>query len=148
MSSVYLKLITDENREECIHLKPKTFQERFVASNADSLKKAEEEPSSRPYGIYTAGVMVGFALFDEEPYPDDGYFWICRFMIDERFQRKGYGSAALEEILQKMKNHTACTKIRISHVPGNTVVNQLYKHFGFVETGEVIHGEIVLDLMV
>lgn len=148
MSTVILKPITDENREECIQLKPKISQEKYVASNADSLKKAEKEPSSRPYGIYAEDVMVGFALFDEQPYPEDGYFWICRFMIDERYQRKGYGSAALDEILQHMKNHTACTKIRISHVPENTVVNQLYKRFGFVETGEVIHGEIVLDLMV
>lgn len=148
MNSVHLKLITAESRNECILLKPQKFQERFIAPNADSLNKAEEEPTSRPYGIYAEDVMVGFALFDEEPYPDDGYFWICRFMIDERFQRKGYGRAALGEILRKMKSHPTCTKIRISHVPDNAVVNQLYKQFGFIETGEVINGETVLDLMV
>ncbi|UNK16876.1 hypothetical protein MNQ98_20595 [Paenibacillus sp. N3/727] len=74
---INLKLITDENKEECLLLRPQKFQERFVASNANSLKKAEQEPTSRPYGIYAENVMVGFALFDEEPYPDDGYFWIC-----------------------------------------------------------------------
>lgn len=145
MKSLSLKLITAENREECILLKPQKFQEKFVASNEDSLLKAEQEPTSRPYGIYAEDSMVGFALFDEEPYPDDGYYWICRFMIDERYQRKGYGKAALEEIIRKMKSHPTCTKIRVSHVPDNSVVNQLYKQFGFVETGEMINGEIVLD---
>ncbi|SMF80228.1 diamine N-acetyltransferase [Paenibacillus uliginis N3/975] len=148
MKMIDLKLITDENKEECLLLRPQKFQERFVASNANSLKKAEQEPTSRPYGIYAENVMVGFALFDEELYPDDGYFWICRFMIDERYQRKGYGRAALGEILRKMKSHPTCTKIRISHVPDNSVVNHLYKQFGFVETGEEIDGETVLDLMV
>lgn len=91
--------------------------------------------------------MVGFTLFDEEPYPDDGCYWIVRYMVDERYQRKGYGRAALTEIINTIKSKRKGTKIRISHVPNNIVVNKLYKEFDFVETGEIIDGEIVLDLI-
>jgi len=144
---IKLKPITDDNRKECIDLKPHKNQEKFVAPNINSLKKAEEEPTSKPYGIYYSELMVGFALFDEEPYPDDGYFWIVRFMIDERYQKKGYGRAALGEIIRMIRSKQSDGKIRISHVPDNVVVNKLYKEFGFVETGEIINGEIVLDLI-
>ncbi|OPA73854.1 hypothetical protein BVG16_27350 [Paenibacillus selenitireducens] len=143
-----LKPITDDNRKECLDLKPHAYQEKFVAPNSDSLKKAEKEPSSKPYGIYSHEEMVGFALFDEEPYPDDGYFWIIRFMVDGRFQKMGYGRAALGEIIRMIRSKQSNAKIRISHVPDNSVVNKLYKEFGFVETGEIIHGETVLDLIV
>ncbi|GIP27154.1 spermidine acetyltransferase [Paenibacillus sp. J23TS9] len=148
MTSVYLKLITDDNMEECLQLKPREDQRRLVAPNSDSLEKAKREPSSRPYGIYTGDTMVGFALFDEEVYPEDGYFWICRFMIDERYQGKGYGKAGLAAVLEQQKSHSDCVKIRISHVPDNGVANRLYKGFGFVETGEVIGGETVLDYII
>lgn len=144
---VKLKPITEDNRKDCIELKVHKNQEQFVASNIDSLKKAEEEPSSKPYGIYINEIIVGFTLFDEEPYPDDGYFWIVRFMIDERHQKKGYGRAALGEIIRTIKRKQNDANIRISHVPDNKVVNKLYKEFGFVETGEIINGEIVLDLI-
>ncbi|MDR0269536.1 GNAT family N-acetyltransferase [Paenibacillus sp.] len=147
MANVYLKSITAENTDECLQLKPREDQQRFVAPNADSLEKAKREPTSRPYGIYADDIMIGFALFDEEAYPEDGYFWICRLMIDERFQGKGYGKAGLAAVLEHQKNQPNCTKIRISHVPDNMAANRLYKSFGFVETGEVIGGETVLDLI-
>lgn len=148
MTHVYLKPITADIREQCLELKPREDQKRFVAPNIDSLKKAEEEPSSKPYAIYSDDIMIGFALFDEEPYPEDGYFWIVRLMVDEKYQGKGYGKAGLAAILQKQKENPSCTKIRISHVPDNTVANQLYKAFGFQETGEVIGGETVLELYI
>src|SRR5690554_5070180 len=97
--TVFLRPITKESRSECINLKPFKDQERFVAPNINSLKKADEEPTSKPFGIYFKELMVGFALFDQEPYPDDGYYWIVRFMVDGRYQKKGYGRAALKEII-------------------------------------------------
>lgn len=119
----------------------------FVAPNIKSLEKAEQEQTSKPYGIYAGKKMVGFTLFDEEPYPNDGYYWIIRLMIDERYQKNGYGRAALIEIINRLQQKQNQTKIRISHVPENIVVNKLYKDLGFVETGEIIGGEIVLDLI-
>lgn len=145
--SVYLKLITEENRTACINLKPRNDQMNFVAPNINSLEKAEQEPTSKPYGIYVGEEMVGFTLFDEEPYPNDGYYWIVRIMIDERYQKNGYGRAALIEIINRLQQKQNHTKIRISHVPENIVVNKFYKDLGFVETGEIIGGEILLDLI-
>ena len=145
---ISLKPITEENWSECINLKPKDNQKGHVASNINSLEKAKTEPTSKPYGIYVDNVMVGFTLFDEEPYPDDGYYWIVRLMIDGRYQGNGYGRSAITKIIDELKKKQEHTKIRISHVPENVIASKLYKELGFVETGEIIEGEIVLDLII
>ena len=94
-SMVTLKPITKENEQECIALRPRREQEDLVASNLDSIAHAIKEPTSRPFGIFAEDKMVGFLLFDNEIYKD-GYYWILRFMVDQRFQKKGYGSLAIK----------------------------------------------------
>ena len=88
--------------------------------------------------------MVGFILFDQEIYRD-GYYWILRFMIDARYQGKGYGQLAILEVINQLRNREDCRQIRVSHIPCNTAANRLYKKCGFVETGEFEdNGDIIL----
>ncbi len=135
-TNVALIPISKENEIECISLKPRADQLSLVASNADSLIHATKEITSKPYGIYAEDSMVGFILFDNEVY-SDGYYWILRFMIDERFQGKGYGKSAIQQVITKLKNRNDCKEIRVSHVSHNIVANSIYKSCGFQETGEV-----------
>jgi diamine N-acetyltransferase len=133
--TVILLPITKDNELECVNLKPKEEQIALVASNADSLVHAKKEITSRPYGIYSNEAMVGFILFDNEVY-SDGYYWILRFMIDHRYQGKGYGKSAIKEVIAVLKKRKDCREIRVSHVPSNFVANRLYKSCSFEETGE------------
>lgn len=143
--SISLKLITKENEVECIALRPREDQVTWVASNSDSLLHAVKEVTSKPYGIYSNDLMVGFILFDNEIY-SDGYYWILRFMIDEKYQGKGYGKCAIKEVINKLKNRIDCKQIRVSHVPHNVAANRLYKECGFQDTGEVEeNGDIILS---
>lgn len=143
--NITLKLITKENEFECIALRPREDQLTLVASNSDSLLHAVKETTSKPYGIYVDDLMVGFVLFDNEIY-SDGYYWILRFMIDEKYQGKGYGKSAIKEVINKLKNRMDCKQIRVSHVPHNIVANRLYKACGFQDTGEVEeNGDIILS---
>lgn len=142
---VHLQLITPENELECIQLKPREDQLNLVASNADSLIHATKEITSKPYGIFAEDRMVGFILFDNEIY-NDGFYWILRFMIDEKYQGKGYAKLAIKEVIHKLKERTDCKQIRVSHVPHNMVANALYKKSGFQETGEFEdNGDIILS---
>jgi len=89
--------------------------------------------------------MVGFILFDNEKY-EDGCYGILRFMIDEKFQGKGYGKLASKEVITMLSTRVDCKRIRVSHIPHNIVVNKLYKDVGFVETGELEeNGDIILS---
>ncbi|WP_169091783.1 GNAT family N-acetyltransferase [Paenibacillus sp. PL91] len=144
MTIIKLHKITKELESECTKLSVSSQQIAMVASNADSLIHATNEPTSVPYGILSDGMMVGFILFDNEVYKD-GYYWILRFMIDERFQGKGYGKLSIKEVIKMLSERVDCKQIRVSHIPHNIVANKLYKDLGFVETGELEgNGDIIL----
>ena len=66
-------------------------------------------------------------------------------MIDERFQGKGYGTAALKVIIQYFKDHSA-NNIRLSTKDTNTQALSLYHKAGFYDTGEMNDEEIVLQM--
>ncbi|SEK74044.1 GNAT family N-acetyltransferase [Paenibacillus sp. OK003] len=140
-----LQPITKGNELACIQLQLREDQLNLVASNADSLIHATKEITSKPYGIFAEDRMVGFILFDNEMY-NDGYYWILRFMIDEKYQGKGYAKLAIKEVIHKLKERSDCKQIRVSHVPHNMVANALYKKSGFQETGEFEdNGDIILS---
>lgn len=143
---VELKSITDTNREECCSLQVKEQQKDFICENANSLHDAvENEEVARPFAICADGNMVGFAMFAfDEGYenPNDRY-WLWRFMIDEKQQGKGYGQAALKEIIAYFLRNGA-THIKLSTKEGNKGALALYHKFGFSETGEMNDQEIVL----
>lgn len=145
VKQVTLQPITKENELDCINLKPREDQLDLVASNADSLMHATKEITSNPYGILAEEQMVGFILFDNEIY-NDGYYWILRFMIDEKHQGKGYGKLAIREVIRMLQERSDCQQIRVSHVPHNIAANALYKRCGFQETGEFEdNGDIILS---
>ncbi len=67
-------------------------------------------------------------------------------MIDRAQQGKGYGRAAMLELIDKMKRESACDAILLSCEPDNEVAERLYRNLGFQKTGEVVEGENVMRL--
>lgn len=112
-----------------------------MATNADSIDEAEDGDHCVPLAIYDADVAVGFAMYALDP--DDGNYWIYRLMVDQRYQRLGYGRKALDELLKLMSRLPGCSQVTLSVAPGNDVAMELYRQMGFRESGEVIGGEIV-----
>ncbi len=143
-----LKNIDDCNIEACKSLKVSKKQERYICSNADSLKDANENATvARPFAIYIKHELVGFTMFAfDEDYddPNDRY-WLWRFMIDEKQQGKGYGTLALQAIIEYFKNNRA-TYIKLSTKETNSTALSLYHKFGFKENGEMNNEKIVLEL--
>ena len=66
-------------------------------------------------------------------------------MIDEKYQGKGCGTAALQTIIRYFQNHGA-NIIRLSAKETNAKALSLYHKAGFQETGEMNGDEIVLQL--
>lgn len=141
---IQLKLITEENFEECVGLKVADCQQTFVAPNVRSLAEAWLYPHLvYPFAIYADDSMVGFVMMGN----DEGKYWICRFMIDEKYQNKGYGKDALKLSIQYLIETHKVNEIYLSFEPENDGANQLYRLAGFRETGEVLEGEIVMKLV-
>jgi len=109
---------------------------------------------AEPFAVYSDDVVVGFALLfplgEEEP---DGSvplantvrgFILVRLMIDRQFQSQGFGRAALEAIAELIRSRGLPT-IRLSVVPENEQALEFYRRNGFVETGELHGGEVVME---
>ena len=140
--------LSEDNMKQCFELKVASNQMQFIASNEDSWRTAKEyQKVARPFAIYCDGRMVGFTMFafDEDYEDPNDRFWLWRFMIDERSQGKGYGTAALKVIIQYFKDHGA-NNIRLSTKDTNTQAISLYHKAGFYDTGEMNDEEIVLQM--
>lgn len=149
---VCLVPINDENRDAVLGLSTREDQP-FCAPNDYSLEQAEECEEecpgvARPFAIYADESVVGFCMFaidPEEEDPDDRY-WLWRFMIDKNQQGKGYGQAALSEIIKYFRNIGADT-LFLSTEPENECGVHIYHKAGFVETGDIDDGEAVMKLI-
>lgn len=147
---IELRTIDDGNRAAVAALTVSDSQKQFIATNKRSLETAAQEENreiARPFAICADGELVGFAMFAFEldsPDPDDRY-WLWRFMIDQNFQGRGYGSAALEKIIGYFRNQGA-DHILLSTEENNTRALSLYHKYGFRKTGAMNDDEIVLLL--
>ncbi len=146
--NVNLIPLSNDNKEQCFKLKVAENQMQYIASNEASFRSAKENLKiARPFVIYCDDELVGFTMFafDEEYEKPDDRYWLWRFMIDEQQQGKGFGTAALREIIKYFKDNGA-NNIRLSTKESNIKALSLYKKAGFYETGEYNGEEIVLQL--
>jgi diamine N-acetyltransferase len=142
--AVVLKPVTSDNFVQCIKLKVAPEQENFVASNLYSIAQSKVEPECVPLAIYHHDTLVGFAMYALDQ--DEGKYWIFRLMIDAAHQGKGYGRAAMEALIDRMRHVSGCDESAISYELTNDAARRLYASVGFAETGEVIDGETVARL--
>jgi len=142
---ITLREINKENFGECVRLEVEESQKNFVAGNVESLAEAWLHPAiARPFAIYNDDTMVGFAMLDIVEGDKDCGLW--RFMIDRKYQNKGYGKAAMSVILDYVRKLGMFSEMRLSFEPENTVAEKLYAGFGFRATGEIDDGEVVMML--
>lgn len=141
--SIRLADVTPEIRAAVEALELRPDQEELVASNAESLEEADEDPCARPRAIYAGDRLVGFLMYDT---PDEGVVTIYRFMIDRREQGKGYGRGALERALDEIRTTPGAHEISICYMPQNVAARDLYSGAGFTERGIDEDGEVVATL--
>jgi diamine N-acetyltransferase len=143
--AVYLAPITQDNYRACMNLRVAESQVHDVAPNAKALGEAYAYyGTSRPYAIYRDEQMVGFVLLRD--LPDLGCYYISQFMIDERYQRKGYGRQAMLVLLEMLKKERRFSRIDLCYVEGAEGAKRLYEGLGFWQVGEPEAGEVVMAL--
>jgi diamine N-acetyltransferase len=84
--------------------------------------------------------IVGFLMYGLDP--QDHRHWLYRFMIDERYQGQGYGTAALEALLGLLKQLPGCTELNVGYDQANLAAERLYLKRGFEKTGVAPWGEL------
>jgi diamine N-acetyltransferase len=141
---ILLKEVDRHNFFDVIELKVAEEQKSFVATNLFSLAQAKAYPECQCLAIYHEEVLVGFTMYCMDF--DDKEYWIYRLMIDAKYQSKGYGKAAMEKLIERIKEDKDHQVIYLSFEPENDRAKELYEKLGFEADGRVIDGEIVYRL--
>ena len=157
---IHLEKVTEDNVEAIVKLNVSKEQRKYVASNNWSLidaylSLAEGEPVF-PFGIYNGKTLVGFIMISYDNdwtgyerdawlnsdayrfYKDKYYYYVWRFMIDKRFQGRGYGREALRLAIEFMRTFP-CGEAEycvLSYEPTNEAAKRFYSSFGFEELNE------------
>ena len=124
-------------------------QAGFVAPNAVSLAQALFSPEAWYRAIYLDGEPAGFLmLYDEtqsKPAPAEPGIGLWRLMIDQRFQGRGVGKAAMQQLAGLLRER-GFKQLRTSYVPGDGCPEPFYRGLGFAPNGELDDGEVVMLL--
>lgn len=140
---VSLREITKETLRDITRLKVNPEQSHLVATNAESIAEAHFSPDIAWFrAIYTGDVPVGFVMLEVNVPAERYYLW--RFMIDARYQKRGIGQAALELIFEHVKRQPGARVLYTSCVPGEGSPGPFYEKMGFAYTGEDDEGELVM----
>ncbi len=140
---VSLREVTAANVDDVLALEVAPDQAGYVATNAKSIAQAHFEPKAWFRAVAAGDELVGFVMVYRVPETPEFYIW--RFMIDARHQGRGYGARALELVLDEARSD-GVPEVTLSVAPGEHSALGFYRKFGFAETGEVAHGQLVMRL--
>ncbi len=155
-----LQKVNGKNVWDILNLKVTDSQKEFVAPNDISIIEAYTAVTGNgyafPFGIYDDDTPVGFLMlgYDTDDYWDDapaiakGNYNLWRLMIDQRYQGRGYGREAVRLALDFIGTWPcgSADYCWLSYEPGNDVARELYRSFGFIETGEYDGEEMIAVL--
>jgi diamine N-acetyltransferase len=148
---VSLRPFSDSNRAELEALRVSEAQLRYVSSVTDSLLEAAEHPGARAicWGLYDDDTPVGFVMIADEV---DGPQYVSQFLwkllIDERHQRRGYGTAALDLVVEYFRSRPGVEVMWTSAGEGEGSPIPFYERYGFERTGEIVDDEVELRLAI
>ncbi len=116
-----------------------TNQEGFIETSAKCLDDAQNDAYGMKwdfYGVYDELNLVGFAMHGRQEFWPLPYsqVWLDRFMIDKKYQGKGYGKQAMVLIIKRLFYYYKCKKIYLSVHADNVAAIKLYENLGFKKT--------------
>jgi len=131
ISMIRLEAVNEENWR--IPLRVAENQMTYVASREAMLARAFAYRGSRSeaFVVFEDDMPVGMVMYyDCEPL--EAYDF-SQLFIDERYQGKGYGRAAVHLVLNNMKKDGKYKKVCLCYIEGNEAAKRLYESFGFCE---------------
>ena len=132
---INLREITSKNLKSIIDLNVKEDQKDYVASNSVSIAQGHYSKSAWFKGIFNDDRPVGFVMLDLIEEENKCFLW--RFMIDRKYQGKGFGKIALTQVIDFVRSLNLYTYIATSYVPAKNGAGGFYKNFGFIESEEI-----------
>lgn len=119
-------------------------QEKYVANTTLILARAYayRKQRSRAFFICVNDIPVGMGLYYD--CPERASYELSQLFIDERYQGRGYGKAAMRAVLGEMKQDGHYNNVTLCYIEGNEAAKNLYKQLGFIEVGRD-EDEIIME---
>ena len=138
---VSLRPIDAENWRAVAELRVLPEQERFVGAPTYYLCLCQYSPNGwQPLAIYANDEVIGMMMWAVDP--ADGACWFGGILIDQQWQRQGYGRRAIDAAMTYLKRRYGYAHFALSYQPTNPA-KALYHSLGFVEQDEWEGEEIV-----
>lgn len=135
---VHLIDVNEENWIDIARLKVNEAQQKYLDRPIGIIARGYvyRNCNARVFGIADDSKIIGVALvrdFTEEPFNYD----LQQFMIDQRFQNKGYGTEALRLILDFLKQEGKYAGVEVCVNREDAVALHVYEKGGFVDSGYI-----------
>ena len=135
---IKLTEITEDNWLDAAGLTVSDEQKNFVAPAVGIIARGYvyRDCNAKVLVIEDDGTIVGLALvkeFAEEPLGYD----LQQFMIDERFQGRGFGDDALSLILDELKKEGHYDHVEVCVKEEDAAAIHLYEKHGFIDSGYI-----------
>lgn len=108
-------------------------QEKQLSSKEKIEKECLKE-NVLAFDIYCDDLLIGFIMVQNF---DKGAYFLWNYAIDYKYQNQNYGTAALLEFINFMKNTYQMSKMTTTYIWGNEHAKHLYEKVGFTETDVV-----------
>jgi diamine N-acetyltransferase len=131
---VSLRAVNGENWRDVAHLQVAQPQREFVGEPCYYLALCCYGNDWRPLAIYLGERVIGFMMWAVDPADDS--CWLGGIMIDQSYQRKGYGRQAVQGATSMLAKEYGYTNFALSYQPTNLIAKHLYNSLGFAETDE------------
>ena len=138
MTVVALRDVTVDDWAAVVALGSHEWQRDWIAPNHISLLQARFGLGGElahlvlvPLAIYVGDTVVGFAMYNTSPARDR--YVVMRLMVDRGEQGKGYGRAALLQLLDLFRALPRASEVVIGYQTGNHVAASLYRSCGLVD---------------
>ncbi len=126
-------LVDISTESGCINLEVEDSQKKYVCDSVTMLARAYLHRKFRPrvFNLYVDDTAVGMGMYLDSP--EEESYDFCQLFIDKRYQHHGYGKAAVQLVLDEMRQEGKYRKVTMCYVEGNEASRRLFEQFGFVE---------------
>ncbi len=142
-STVTLREVTKENLWDIFALEVAPEQRHYVAPNEMSIAQAYFDREIAWFrAIYADETPVGFLMLSDDAKAQKYFIW--RLMIDAQYQKLGFAKKAMELLFDYVRTRPGAREIEVSYRPGDESPQGFYEKMGFVPTGEMLEGEVIM----
>ena len=133
-----------DNWRDVTKLEVTATQREFVAEPSYYLALCHYGGDWKPLAVCLGDQVIGFLMWVVDP--ADGSCWLGGIIIDQQYQRRGYGRQAVQTAVAMLVGEHGYEDFALSYNPANLVAKHLYVSLGFVETDEWEDDEVVARL--